>query len=122
MHLPYLPCVPLIETEASVDISRRAFLVGKRPVAAVPEQAECHVVAFGESCLAHRQVVCRTCSESCGEGAIRFPLVAGGVAQPTLDAARCTGCAECLVDCPTQAIRLIPVESVLPSPVQQGAA
>jgi ferredoxin-type protein NapF len=63
--------------------------------------------AFTTDCLAQRNVVCRTCGESCELGAIRFPPILGGVAKPQLDAAACTGCGACLADCPTHAIRIV---------------
>lgn len=71
----------------------------------------------GSACLTHAGVVCRTCGESCPSGAIAFPPRLGGVARPLVDAA-CTGCAACLADCPSQALRIVrpaaPSLSVLP--------
>lgn len=75
---------------------------------------------FGDACLAGRQVVCRTCGESCEAGAIRFPPRLGGVAQPQLDSEGCTGCGACVADCPTQAIRMLAAPSH--SIALQGAA
>lgn len=66
------------------------------------------VAEFGEDCLARRGVVCRTCGEGCPADAIHFPPRLGGVAQPQLAAADCTGCGACLADCPTRAIRIVP--------------
>ena len=62
--------------------------------------------AIGEACLAERGIECRVCGESCPTGAIRFRLQAGGVAQPALDVAACTGCGACYAPCPTRAIAL----------------
>ncbi|GAB2180453.1 ferredoxin-type protein NapF [Denitratisoma sp. agr-D3] len=63
---------------------------------------------MGEACLARQQVVCRSCGEACDAGAIHFPPRLGGVAQPVLDIALCTGCGACVAPCPSQAISLIP--------------
>lgn len=75
---------------------------------------------IGESCLAARSVVCRTCGEACETRAISFPPRLGGVSLPQLDVAACTGCGACLADCPTQAIAMLPDSSR--SIVTQGAA
>ncbi|MBS1159432.1 MAG: ferredoxin-type protein NapF [Proteobacteria bacterium] len=75
---------------------------------------------FGETCLAARNVVCRTCGEACEVGAISFPPRLGGVARPQLVADACSGCGACLADCPTQAIRVLPDSSH--SIATQGAA
>lgn len=57
-------------------------------------------------CLTYARVVCRTCGERCPAGAIRFPPLQGGVAQPLVDVEKCTGCGECFAPCPSNAIRL----------------
>jgi len=62
--------------------------------------------AIAPTCLANQGVVCRSCGESCDAGAIRFALRVGGVGQPELDAAACSGCGECLPVCPTTAITI----------------
>lgn len=80
------------------------------------------VVSIGESCLAQRSVVCRTCGESCEQGAIRFSPRLGGVALPLLDTSRCNDCGDCLADCPAQAIRRVPVVADFSSHALQGAA
>lgn len=59
---------------------------------------------IGEGCLARKFVECRICGELCDAAAIRFRPRLGGVAQPELDAARCTGCGACVAPCPTGAI------------------
>lgn len=59
---------------------------------------------IGEACLANRFVECRICGEMCDPRAIRFPPRAGGIAQPDLDAAACTGCGACVSACPASAI------------------
>jgi ferredoxin-type protein NapF len=50
--------------------------------------------------------VCRTCSEHCEPGAIRFRLLPAGRAIPLVDEARCNACGECLRVCPVQAMSL----------------
>ena len=64
------------------------------------------IAQIDDTCLARQQVVCRTCGETCEVGAIRFPPRIGGVAQPELSFADCTGCGECLSACPTGAITI----------------
>jgi ferredoxin-type protein NapF len=61
---------------------------------------------LGASCLAQRDVVCRSCGDACGEAAIRFRPQLGGAARPELDAARCTGCGACVGVCPVAAIKV----------------
>lgn len=64
------------------------------------------VVEIGDSCLANKGVVCRSCGEACDEGAIRFRLRVGGAAEPRLDTAACTGCGYCISVCPVNALRI----------------
>ena len=78
------------------------------------------LAVFGASCLAARNVVCRTCGEACEMRAISFPPRLGGVSLPQLSADAYTGCGACLADCPTQAIRLLADSSR--SIATQGAA
>jgi ferredoxin-type protein NapF len=59
---------------------------------------------IGDRCLVAQGVECRVCGEACGADAIRFRLRPGGVAQPQLDAAQCTGCGACVGRCPVAAI------------------
>ncbi len=59
-----------------------------------------------ESCLAKRNVECRSCAESCEVSAITFNLVIGKVAQPNVDIDACNGCGACVSICPTSAIRV----------------
>lgn len=65
------------------------------------------VVEIGDSCLAKNGVVCRSCGEACGERAIRFPPRVGGVAEPRLERALCSGCGSCIGVCPVQAVSLV---------------
>ena len=64
------------------------------------------VAQIGNECLANRNVVCRSCGESCDARAIRFRLRAGGAAQPRLDPQACTGCGSCVSVCPARAVRM----------------
>lgn len=61
---------------------------------------------ISEHCLAGRGIVCRTCGERCDAGAIAFIPQRGGVALPRLAAEACTGCGECVADCPSGAIAM----------------
>jgi ferredoxin-type protein NapF len=60
--------------------------------------------SIGAACLALQRIECRVCGERCDARAIRFRPTLGGVAQPVLDAAACTGCGDCVAPCPTRAI------------------
>ncbi len=57
-------------------------------------------------CLANRQVMCRSCGDSCEARAIRFPFEAGRVPVPKIDAALCTGCGACVSVCPVEAVQI----------------
>lgn len=59
---------------------------------------------IGDECMARRNVVCRSCGDSCEAGAIRFRPQLGGAAQPEVDEARCTGCGACVAICPSRAV------------------
>lgn len=58
------------------------------------------------SCLALKQVGCRTCGDSCPAGAIRFRISVGAVARPEVDLAACTGCGACYGPCPVSAVSI----------------
>ena len=91
---------------APLDPSRRSFLLpGSRRVTADGQPAPLRA-QVGPECLATQGVECRLCGECCDASAIRFPPRLGGVAQPLIDAARCTGCGDCLPLCPPGALRL----------------
>ncbi|MCX8085592.1 MAG: 4Fe-4S binding protein [Rhodocyclaceae bacterium] len=86
-------------------ISRRDFLRGRLrapPAASGPRQA-----AIDGRCMTFQNVVCRSCSDACGEGAIRFSPRRMAAALPEVLAERCTGCGECVTACPAGAIRLV---------------
>jgi ferredoxin-type protein NapF len=80
-------------------------------------------IAINDSCLTRQQVVCRTCGEHCDAGALRFTPQLGSVAVPQLDTDRCSGCGDCLANCPTQAIAMVrrpaPEPLSTPSSMQQ---
>ncbi|MBL0372942.1 ferredoxin-type protein NapF [Rhizobium sp. KVB221] len=65
-----------------------------------------HVARIEDHCLALNSVDCQSCRDVCPEMAIRFVPARGKPFQPTLDAARCSGCGACLSVCPVQAIGL----------------
>jgi ferredoxin-type protein NapF len=64
------------------------------------------VARIDHACLAVRRVECRVCGENCETRAIRFVLAPGRMAQPAVDAERCTGCGACASLCPAAAIRM----------------
>ncbi|GMQ48956.1 ferredoxin-type protein NapF [Vibrio sp. 10N] len=59
---------------------------------------------INDTCLAHNNVECRSCGDSCETMAITFKLRAGGVALPQLELADCNGCGACVSPCPTSSI------------------
>lgn len=65
------------------------------------------LVHIAEGCLPHQGVDCRTCGERCDIDAIRFKPRRGGPALPEIEAACCTGCGECIADCPTRAMTMV---------------
>ena len=67
----------------------------------------------GESCLSRKGVYCRTCAEACDHEVITFQLRAEGMAEPEIDAERCTSCGECSSACPVMAIELRSVDEEL---------
>ncbi len=61
-------------------------------------------------CLAANGVMCRSCEDSCEPRALRFRPQLGGISQPQIDSASCTGCGGCVAPCPVAAIRVtVPV-------------
>jgi ferredoxin-type protein NapF len=86
---------------ACVDACRSGALErtsGRVPWRLVP-------VISGE-CLAHRDIVCRSCGDACNHSAIRFSPRQGRSALPEVDASRCTGCGGCVAPCPAGAIAM----------------
>lgn len=61
-----------------------------------------------DTCLSLGGVSCRACEDACESRAIRFRLMTGGRAAPTLDPAQCTGCGECAFTCPAGAVSFEP--------------
>ncbi|ELW9440152.1 ferredoxin-type protein NapF [Pluralibacter gergoviae] len=64
------------------------------------------VATVTAGCLALQAVECRRCQESCADGAIIFRPVAGGLWQPQLNRAACSGCGGCVAGCPVSAIKM----------------
>jgi ferredoxin-type protein NapF len=71
--------------------------------ATLPWQAE---ISIKDSCLAKKNVECRSCMENCEPMAITFKLSIGSVAQPSLDSDSCTGCGACVAVCPSDCISI----------------
>jgi len=61
---------------------------------------------ISEDCLSANGVTCRVCGDRCDARAIRFQLAVGGIANPILDPAACTGCGACVQPCPTGVITI----------------
>jgi ferredoxin-type protein NapF len=68
-------------------------------------------VIIGDDCLTHDGVMCQTCKDACGDGAIRFTYAAGRIAEPQVDLERCTGCGACIAPCPASAIEIHRIEA-----------
>jgi ferredoxin-type protein NapF len=80
-------------------LSRRTLFARQTP-------AQSALAIISANCLAENGAYCRTCADACPEGAIRFHLLPRGRARADVDADRCTGCGDCLLPCPANAIRL----------------
>ena len=92
-----------------MNLSRRRFFGIRGQSAPAPEEPRVPQVAVvGDACLPRRGIDCRVCGETCESSAIRFAPRLGGPPLPLIDAAACTGCADCLAPCPADAITLRP--------------
>lgn len=77
----------------------------KAPVFRDPQESPWSIKAvISDRCIAHKQVVCRSCVEQCDPEAISLKLKIGGVGTPEIKPEQCTGCGACVAVCPTQAI------------------
>lgn len=63
-----------------------------------------------ESCLSFKGVECRSCSDPCEPRAIRMKPRIGGVSIPHLNDSECSGCGACVAVCPSQSIRVRPLQ------------
>ncbi|WP_299688655.1 ferredoxin-type protein NapF [uncultured Vibrio sp.] len=72
-----------------------------KPKDELPWQAK---ATISESCLAKKNVECRSCGDMCEPMAIQFQLRAGSVALPNIELDKCSGCGACVAVCPTSAI------------------
>jgi ferredoxin-type protein NapF len=63
-------------------------------------------ITIGADCLTQDGVMCQTCKDACGDGAIRFVYAAGRIPEPQVDLDRCTGCGACVAPCPASAIEI----------------
>jgi ferredoxin-type protein NapF len=63
---------------------------------------------INDDCLATKNVLCRSCGESCEQQALTFKI--GISAIPEIDLTLCNGCGACFSPCPTQAIKIEQIE------------
>lgn len=59
---------------------------------------------ISDACLARQGIMCQSCKDACGDGAIRFAYQSGRVAVPVIDLTGCTGCGACQAPCPAGAV------------------
>ena len=72
-----------------------------------PHAAPWHLTAhIDQGCLSANGITCRVCGDRCDARAIRFQLAVGGVANPIVDPAACTGCGACVAPCPAGIITI----------------
>jgi ferredoxin-type protein NapF len=93
--------------EERANISRRAFLTGRRdaPGVAWPTGAALPPIAtISVACLARQGVACQSCRDACPQDAIRFRPRAGGPFLPEVDDALCNGCGACVAPCPVGSV------------------
>lgn len=107
-------CVENSRQNTSCQSPALAFSPGFPPWALQP--------TISTACLPRRGVLCRSCEDHCGAGAIRFAPHPGQSAQPDIDKSRCTACGECVASCPAHAISMqaLPAASGLHSTPFQG--
>ena len=70
-------------------------------------------IAISDRCLPRHGILCESCRDACGDGAIRFARVAGKTPGPDIQRDRCTGCGACVSVCPQSAISLAVTEADL---------
>ena len=66
-----------------------------------------HTAFISDNCLAHNNVLCRTCAEHCEEEAIIIEKANGTIAPPGILADKCNGCGACFGPCPARAITFV---------------
>lgn len=88
-------------------LSRRSFLRGRVTIPTA-DTAGSQIVTIGAGCLAVAGIDCQLCRDACPEDAIAFVPRRGGPFLPSIRAALCTGCSDCLPVCPTAALHLAP--------------
>ncbi|PCI41618.1 MAG: ferredoxin-type protein NapF [Rhodospirillaceae bacterium] len=66
-----------------------------------------HMLAkIDDKCLSANAITCRVCGDRCDVRAIQFKLAVGGIADPIIDDALCTGCGACVAPCPTNSVTI----------------
>ncbi len=62
--------------------------------------------SISDGCLANQNVHCQICQDQCEVRAIRFTPRLRSAPLPLIDTDACTGCGNCLPNCPSGAISL----------------
>ena len=89
------------------DISRRAFLTGRRDAPDVTRRTKAAlppIAMISAACLARQGIACQSCRDACPQDAIRFRPRVGGPFLPEVDDALCNGCGACMAPCPAGAV------------------
>ena len=93
--------------EGRAELSRRAFLTGRREGLDFNQPAGVilpPIATISDACLARQGIACQSCGDVCPQDAIRFRPRVGGPFLPEVNEALCNGCGVCMAPCPAEAI------------------
>jgi len=89
-----------------VNFSRRNLFTARDERLTIADESQTYRLDLSNRCLTYANVVCETCRDNCAFNAISFAPMLGGAARPQINAARCTGCGDCVEPCPADALTL----------------